>query len=64
MAPPPSCWHASRSQVAVTAAVRVRVRPDTKGKEQTRLLPPRGACGAIELRCFSDERALLLRLYS
>ena len=36
----------------------------TKGKEHTRLLPSRGACGAVELRCFSDERALLLRLNS
>ena len=36
----------------------------TKGKEHTRLLPPRGACDAVELRCFPDERALLLRLYS
>ena len=33
-----------------------------RGKAHTRLLPPRGACGAVELRCFPDEKARLPRL--
>jgi len=33
-----------------------------RGKAHTRLLPPRGACGAVELRCFHDEKVRLPRL--